>query len=161
MKPDISTLTGQKTATKAGLAALLAMAACFTPMTLSQYPEERLVGFAAMALFGSPSVALAWIVSEMSKRQKWVASGSIGAGPKPLVLGWMVGKAAIVAGLGTAGTLFFLAGYLYPYWRFESARSNPFSAMALGVALDALAVVSFGWMVAGMTKARTQPTPER
>lgn len=132
MRPDLTTLDGQRRAVRGGAYVCLGGAAfCFFGAVAAR-EELRLVAAAATCLFGGPAVGLITILREMSIRQKWMNAGSAGSPPRQSQSGNLLAQAAAVLGFACGGVFMFLSGSLYPHWRHVSLWANPMKAMIAG-----------------------------
>lgn len=154
MKPDLTTLDGQRTATRRGAYIVLGVTAfCVILAMLAPYPEERLTSSAMVGYVGGPSVIFLTTLREMSRRQRWIDAGSTGFLPQRSAFWHRSELAALFLGPICGGILMILSGSLYPHWR-HVGKLTPASAVILGV----LSVVLWPVLFLKLYKAQLRKT---
>lgn len=152
IKPDLTTLDGQRMATRRGGYVVLAILAFGLLMAaLADYPEDRLTAAAIICLAGGASVFFIASLREMSHRQRWIDAGSIGSPPQHSVSLRRAVNFAPLLGYLFACILAVLSGALYPHWH-HVYRHGPWYAITVG----ALGIVSIVWMLPAIYKANFQ-----
>lgn len=150
MRPDLTTLDGQRTATRRMVYVVLPCLALgvFVAAT-ADYPEVRLNGMAVICFTGGGLMLPLTTLREMSRRQRWIDVGSPGSPPRQSKFWNRFGIAAGLLGYLCACILTVLSGALYPHWH-HVYRGGPWYAITIG----SLGIVSLGWMLPAIYKAQ-------
>ena len=160
MKPDLTTLDGQRRAARRGAYVVFGCAACgvLWEAVLAHYPEDRLQAAAMICFFGGVAASLIPVLRQMSLKQKWKDGGSLGSPPQQSGFEIFLGIIGVFITFPCAGIFFILSGSLYPHWHNVYSRNNPSIAIMLGSLMVVVSLFIFGTMLPAIYKARFRKT---
>jgi hypothetical protein len=155
MKADLTTLDGQRKATRTAAYVFLGgLVCCVFWAILARYPEDRLQAAGMTSFLGGMLAGVIVVSRTMSLQQKWIDAGSAGLPPQQSAFERWFPAAALFLGIGGFGALFIASGSLYPHWHHVDRKHSPMYAMTLGSIGAAVSLIcTFGWMLPAIYKA--------